>query len=249
MSLINEALKKAQRQRHDANAGPGAPGADASGTIAKRAQPKSARSMLLLAVGAIALVVASMVGTALWLTRPSNPPAVARTTPSPSKVDAKSQPGPEVKPMITVPTTPVAAPAKAQSKDTAPATDAASGQAGTAIAASPSSSRPAQVAQATPAPTPAKAVAASPVEEQPLPAKTEPPPPAAKPDERVHQFVESLKVMGIRSSGADSKVLMNDRVYRVNDIVDRGLGVRLTKVSADSLTFTDANGVTYVKYF
>ena len=42
---------------------------------------------------------------------------------------------------------------------------------------------------------------------------------------------------------------MNDRVYRVNDVVDRTLGVRLTKVSTDSLTFTDANGVTYVKYF
>ena len=55
--------------------------------------------------------------------------------------------------------------------------------------------------------------------------------------------------MGIRSSGNESKVLMNDRVYRVNDIVDRNLGVKLTKVAPDSLTFTDANGATYVKYF
>jgi ribosome-associated protein YbcJ (S4-like RNA binding protein) len=58
-----------------------------------------------------------------------------------------------------------------------------------------------------------------------------------------------LKVTGIRSSGTDSKVLMNDRVFRVNDVVDRSLGVRLTKVSSDSLTFTDANGAVYVKYF
>jgi hypothetical protein len=40
---------------------------------------------------------------------------------------------------------------------------------------------------------------------------------------------------------------MNDRVYRLNDFVDRALGVRLTKVTRESLTFTDANGVTYVK--
>ncbi len=245
MSLINEALKKAQRQRHDANAGTGAPGADSSGTIAKRAQPKSARSMLLLAVGAVVLIVASMVGTALWLTRPSPPPAVARTT----KVDAKTQPGPEVKPLITVPAAPVAAPAKGLTKEAGPASDSGSVPTTPAAGASPSSSRPTQVAQVTPPAAPAKTVAAARIEEQPVPAKTEPPPPAAKPDERVHQFVESLKVMGIRSSGADSKVLMNDRVYRVNDIVDRGLDVRLTKVSADSLTFTDANGVTYVKYF
>ena len=71
----------------------------------------------------------------------------------------------------------------------------------------------------------------------------------AKPDERIHQYVEAIHVTGIRSSGNESKVLMNDRVYRVNDIVDRTLGIRLTKVSPDSLTFTDANGVTYVKYF
>ena len=42
---------------------------------------------------------------------------------------------------------------------------------------------------------------------------------------------------------------MNDRVYRVNDIVDRSLSLRLTKVEPGILTFTDANGMTYVKYF
>jgi hypothetical protein len=38
-------------------------------------------------------------------------------------------------------------------------------------------------------------------------------------------------------------------MYRVNDIVERSLGVKLTKVATDSLTFADANGVTYVKFF
>ena len=55
--------------------------------------------------------------------------------------------------------------------------------------------------------------------------------------------------MGIRSSGNESRVLMNDRVYRVNDIVERSLSLRLTKVEADHLTFTDADGIPYVKYF
>ena len=74
-------------------------------------------------------------------------------------------------------------------------------------------------------------------------------PAPAKPDDRVTAFVEGVKVTGIRSSGSESRVLMNERVYRVNDIVDRTLGVRLVKVAVDSLTFADANGVTYVKYF
>ena len=37
--------------------------------------------------------------------------------------------------------------------------------------------------------------------------------------------------------------------YRVNDIVDRNLGVRLAKVESNALTFTDSNGVVYVKNF
>jgi hypothetical protein len=42
---------------------------------------------------------------------------------------------------------------------------------------------------------------------------------------------------------------MNDRVYRVNDTVERTLGVKLTKVEADQLTFADDNGLVYVKSF
>jgi hypothetical protein len=61
--------------------------------------------------------------------------------------------------------------------------------------------------------------------------------------------VESVKVTGIRSTGTDGRALMNGQVYRVNQIVERTLGVRLVKVEVDSLTFADANGVTYVKYF
>jgi hypothetical protein len=41
--------------------------------------------------------------------------------------------------------------------------------------------------------------------------------------------------------------MINERVFRVNDIVDRGLSVRLTKVEANQLTFTDVNGFAYVK--
>jgi hypothetical protein len=69
------------------------------------------------------------------------------------------------------------------------------------------------------------------------------------PDERVAAFVDAVRVTGIRSSGNDSRVLMNERVYRVNDIVERTLGVRLIKAAADSLTFSDSRGVTYVKSF
>ncbi|HYP18180.1 MAG TPA: hypothetical protein VEQ65_13290, partial [Opitutus sp.] len=72
---------------------------------------------------------------------------------------------------------------------------------------------------------------------------------APGPDPRVQDFLDAIRVTGIRSSGNESKVLMNERVYRVNDIVDRTLQLKLIKVSADSLTFSDANGVTYTRNF
>jgi len=40
---------------------------------------------------------------------------------------------------------------------------------------------------------------------------------------------------------------MNDRVYRVNDVVDRGLGLRLIEVQSGRLDFEDARGVRYTK--
>jgi hypothetical protein len=100
-----------------------------------------------------------------------------------------------------------------------------------------------------------KAVAPAPITPPPAaPAVAQTPssaatiPPGA-PDERVAAFVDSIRVTGIRSSGTESRVLMNERVYRINEIVERNLGVRLIKAAADSLTFSDPRGVTYVKSF
>lgn len=262
MSLINEALKKAQKLRHE---GAAAGGADPQGPIVKRAQPKSARSTLLIVIGAVVLVVLSISLTAVWLSRPSTPRVAATksaATPAATASDAASAPVVIVPPIApapaasksaetktgepkaaTVATAPTAKPAARSGGEATRATDVASVSAPSAATATPSlASEPAaapNVATASPAPTAASQ----------LPVARAEPVPKAEPDERIHQYVEALKVTGIRSSGTESKVLMNDRVYRVNDIVDRGLGIRLTKVAPDSLTFTDANGVTYVKYF
>ena len=96
----------------------------------------------------------------------------------------------------------------------------------------------------------------------PAPAVIEPPPPAqvstpappaAVDDEiaarfvRVLAFLDKLRVLGVRSAGGDSKVLMSGRVYRLNDIVDYELALRLTGVTATTLTFVDDNGAVYTK--
>lgn len=234
MSLINEALKKAQRQRTEAASGGDTP-TDGSPGIAKRAAPKSAKSMVLMAVGVLVIVVLAIALTAWWITRPIGQPGteVARAKPAPAAPVAEA-PAPLVVPAISVPKSAEVAPrviaAKPEPKrpvaSTAP-TEANSGSAATPVV--------------TEAPATAPEVASAAPEVKPAPA-------APQPDARIRQFVDSIRVAGIRSSGADSKVLMNDRVYRLNQLVNPELGIRLTKVSSDSLTFTDRNGVEYVKY-
>jgi hypothetical protein len=72
-------------------------------------------------------------------------------------------------------------------------------------------------------------------------------PAVPKQDFRILSYIDKLKILGIRAAGSDSKVLMSGRVYRLNDILDYELGVRLTGIGATTLTFTDESGVVYTK--
>lgn len=109
-------------------------------------------------------------------------------------------------------------------------------------------SRPAAPPVVSPAPRPTSSP-------NPAPSAVASPPPAAPriaapapgPDERIAAFVEAIRIAGVRSTGPDAKVLIGGRTYKVNDIIDRNLGVRLVNVAPGVLTFADSNGVTYAK--
>jgi hypothetical protein len=262
MSLINDALKKAQRQRTEAPAGP-AEGTPAGGArIAKRGRALSSNTMVLIGSGALVLIVLSVVITFSLVNEPAKPaPSAAAKSPTtaPTTPAAPAPVTPAEKPAATT-TPPPAPPPK-----TAPAAPA---EAKTAPAASvtvpiASLTPPAPTAAPAPVPAPAPAPASTPAPAQvppptptPVPAATQP---AANPivisptelpvDERVVAFVEKIRVTGIRSFGNESRVLMNERVFRVNDIVERTLGLKLTAVKSDSLVFTDPRGKTYTKNF
>ena len=231
MSLINEALKKAQKLRT------GEPGATMApmpggGSIAKRGAARSTQQLVLIASGAMVLVVLSVVGTFWFVHRTPEP----KPAPQPTTVKSAAPASPSAAPVIAAITAPAVAveppsttPLPPAEKRREPAVSAAEKTAATKQTATPTS-----VTEA-PSPSPTLAAVAPTV-----PIATDP---------RVHVFVDGVKVMGIRSSGDDSRVLMGDRVFRVNDIVDRNLGVRLTKVESSALTFTDSNGAIYVKNF
>lgn len=255
MSLINEALKKAQRQRNEGAAdAPPMPG----GQIGKRGQPRGFNLILLIGSGALVLVVLSVAVTVYLLNRPAerSASAVASAPSTPAKNEPSAA---ESNPMVALPpiTPPPVAPAAtttliprettAATKPSAPANRTVNEKA-PAIPLPPSKSTTtpttSEVASSPTTAAPARAL------ETPA-AVAEPAPPAVivKPDEGIYQYIDALRIVGVKAAGADSRVLMNDRVYRVNDIVERNLSIRLIKVEPNTLTFSDANGAIYVKNF
>ena len=226
MSLINEALKKAQRQRtvDPVVVAPAAPGTSTApvARIAKRRPPMPARTQVIL-IGGSAGVLLAGAAVAFLLLRPDpvvpmpvvKPPVAVTAPDEPVPVVVVPRPAPPPPVVVQLPVITPKPPAPAPAVTTDPA---------------PTVSNP------------------TPVVVQPAPLKPAPLlEPVANP--RVHEFLETLRISGIRVSDTDPKVLMNDRVFRLNDLVDRATQLRLTKVEPSTLTFVDATGFEYRKNF
>ena len=244
MSLINDALKKAQKQRTgDVPSLASMPsiGGERAARIAKRGKPAGFNTLLLrLGLGAGGLLVLVIGGGVLL--RSAKKPAIPAASPQVAAVgSAPVQPGsspsstPPPAPAATAFSLPIAVPAP-PAPEPAPA----------ASAPAPAPARQAPVVVATkslPAVSEAKPVASSPAPQ------ASPAAPPAKMGGKEINFIEALRIAGIRASATDSKVLMNDRVYRTGDIVEHELGLKLVGITSSSLTFESENGARYTRTF
>lgn len=225
MSLINEALKKAQRQRVEdpASATPSEPstGGAPAPRIPLRRPPLPTSTLVVLFGGAGTLLVMAGVFVFIFFLSDSDPVPPANA-PAAVAVRPETAPAaPATPPVVAVEPTPPAV---------------------------PSPSVAVQLPPAAPPPPAAPAVAAPTLyEPAPAPASASAGAPAANP--KVYEYLESLRVSGIRVSATDPKVIINDRVYRLNDLVDRGTKLRLTGVEPSTLTFVDDAGFEYRKSF
>ncbi|HET7534907.1 MAG TPA: hypothetical protein VFJ90_00535 [Candidatus Didemnitutus sp.] len=252
MSLINDALKKAQRQQTGGAEAP-APVESSSGghapRVERREKPADFRSQVLVLGGVSAgLLLALIVGAFFWW-RSSN--------------SSESVPTQQVA-HVSAPTAPTAKPAQPEPKpepakpESAPASSTAATSSATNTSAPQFTLPLAPQTPAQPASTPAAPAVnnASQVAVQ-LPATTsaaEMPKPVAAPDRPkptapMVKLIDGFRVTGIRASGGESKVLMNDRVYRVGDTVDVEQGIKLTGVAQGALTFEDSRGAVYTRNF
>ena len=235
MSLINEALKKAQRQRTDVppSTPPAAAAAPADSPplprVVKRRPPTPARKLMLQLVGGVIVLVTAGVATFVLLNLDSTPVLAVKSAlghhPKPVPPVAVT---PEI-PTVTLPVIPASA-----------------------VTPPP---------QATgPLPVPAPVVIEKPAVIVVVPPPSSPvtqaiPPATLKPQANpaIYPFIAALRITGVRLSGRNSKVIMNDRIVRLDDYVDPSLGLRFTKIidaapdHASILVFTDDNGFEYTK--
>jgi|HubBroStandDraft_3_1064219.scaffolds.fasta_scaffold172149_2 hypothetical protein len=242
MSLINDALKKAQKLQMQGQAPPPPIPSDPSGVPSQPASPGRDRPLpgqmfMLLAFGAGVLMALSVLATVYLLRHPSTPvvaqaPAAPILPEQPSVASvikitppALSQSVPPFTPAQNP--SPIPPPALEKSPPPVPSATAP------AVAATPA----APVSMQSPAiilPLPSAPSSSSGLD-------------SSKPDPKILAYIDALQVAGVRVSDTGSKVLMNDRVYRQNEIVDHLLGLRLEKIESDTLTFIDERGVIYTK--
>ena len=229
MSLINDALKKAARQRAEEQADvvapmPGGGNRHAPGS----GGPMRTQTMVLIGAAAVALIVVSAVVTGVFVAGKSEQKSAAMApvptpTPSPQKVVVQSPviAIPQVLQTSTPSPTPVAATKPASAPVLPPLPTARQ-------VPSPVISAPAAAASVAPAP-----VSSAPESHNDL----------------IQGIIDRYRISGVRAAGPDSKALVDGHVYKVNDLIDKSLGLRLLKVEPDHLTFVDAQGETYVRSF
>ena len=289
MSLINDALKKAQKQRTGETpslASLPSVGGETPHRIAKRSKPAGFDTLIIRAgVGAgiaLLLVVGSYFvfrsapedrGQRTEVSSNQAPlPAVAQqtagqtpgsqqgttvpapssstpTAPAPSSVlrppSSVQQPAAAAAPAFTLPVAQVPAPSSQaqvpssepqvsgfRSQVSAPPAPVVPAPTGSDPRVSPFS--PPSQASRTPDPKPQTPVSAG---------------AALKLEPRAIQYIENIKVAGIMARPTDSKVLMNDRVYRIGSLVEAEMGLTLVGITPNSLTFEDGHGARYTRTF
>jgi len=264
MSLINEALKKAQLERNlGATPTASAPSGIAAAAVTTHVRTASHRSsqaplwfglgLLFLGAGVTAVVI-------LFVLNPASAPvtSAAANQPAPATSGPGSPPKPAaaaLTPAAEAPLPTITLPSMSAPVASAPASAPAPVPAPAPVVATPAPVAPAApVARiATPPTAPAKLAAppAAPV------AGTRPAAPAPAPvtvarvvvsnDAKVYALLDKLRITVVRGTGIEARVLMNEKVYRINDLIDRELGLRLTEVSSSLLVFVDASGHKYQK--
>ncbi|MDP0500685.1 MAG: hypothetical protein Q7P63_11360 [Verrucomicrobiota bacterium JB022] len=239
MSLINEALKKAQADQARQNTGPGGQGPQQ--TAGMLVPNRSGGGGIVIGIVVGALVAALVTGGILWLVlrQPAKPAPEVAQTPPPVAAPATVQ-TPAREPAVAVTTPP---PAPVAEAEPAPLLEPIRYTPLSAQQPEPPTHEPAPQAIA---PAPAQPVAVQPPAAAPEPTRTTQLP-------EVAAYIANIEVRGVMSGG--SKILLFDpaaersRAFAVGDVVSLNPQITIAEIAANQVKFHDHGGVTYTKRY
>jgi hypothetical protein len=217
MSLINQALRKAQQQRTPSRPATAADHASASHPNYTGNFNKS--GLLIGLVAGIALLIGLVAGLTIVVLRKDPAPVAqqAATLPAPAKQIAPATP--VIQP-LAVPTQPLEQDSPSVLNDLRIARVAAEAKA----AADATSAKQVEAA---------KQLAATKA--------------AAKPSQDIIQWLGKSKISGVRLSTSGNKVILNNNAYLVGETVNVGLGLKVLIIQEKRVLFIDPNGKKYLK--
>lgn len=234
MSLINQALRKAQRDRSPERMPTGAsqPGHSAKQGYSGNPAPSGFSPALIIG---LALTVAVLIGLVVGLSiviftgdSTTQPPAQTNAAPPPERIapviPAASEP---IDPQMTPP-----ASSQTPAESTAPDVVAELRRAREAAVAKAQAE--AQAADEAAAAAEAEAAAAQKAA-------------AAKPSQAVIEWLGASKISGVRLSGSESRVILNGDAYSAGDEVNFSLGLKVLVIQENRVLFEDRNGKKYMK--
>ena len=228
MSLINEALRKAQRDRTPSQMY-GATEQPANYAPSYTPQTNKRGLLIGLIIG-IAVLIGLVAGLTITLlkkepaptqqyTQPASPPPTAqpgRTLPEPT---AATQP---IQPLTARATATTTASTPANESDSANILE----QLQLARAAAETKAEAAKKAAAE---QPAKTTATVP------------------PNQNIINWLSQARISGVRLSDSGNKVILNNKAYAVGETVHFGLGLKVLIIQQARVLFIDANGKKYMK--
>ncbi len=227
MSLINQALRKAQRDRTPNRMSQ--PGEQSPAAYAGSAASGLSPTLVIGLVIAVAVLIGLVVGLSVVIFKGDSTPAAPANTQVAAANPAAPTPSPTntVEPQVkAAPVTAAVEPAPAPSvvnelrkaREAAEAEAAAQAQAAAAKAAAEAKAAEKAAARA-----------------------------AAQPSEDIITWLGSAKLTGVRISETESKVIVNGNAYTVGEYVNFKLGLKVMIIQETRVLFVDNNGKKYMK--
>lgn len=248
MSLINQALHKAQRDRTPNRMAE--PGSGEFSTAAPASGSGMKPGLVIGLVVAVALLLGLVAGLSVVLLKGNDAAPLARQTPPAAEDNAPAQENASTPPSEPAATTsnnleliapPVEPPTTSSALDREATTPVVEELRKAREAAEAKAAAEAEAAQAE-AEAKAKAAEAEAKAAEEAAARA-----AAEPNQEIIDWLSRAQITGVKISTTESKVILNGKSYAVGEYANYNLGLKVMIIQEERILFVDANGKKYMK--